>query len=121
MAHILARAPDLILRPKMSATVLLISAHSDDRTRVGAALSGIRGQPFRLETMTTLADGLARVKLGRVDAILLDLNLPDSLGLTTFLRVQPKAPQVPVVIVVEPSDEDLGREAVERGALDFLV
>ncbi len=105
----------------MSATVLLISAHSDDPDRVGAALSGIRGQPFRLETTSTLADGLARVKLGRVDAILLDLNLPDSLGLTTFLRVQPKAPQVPVVIVVEPSDEDLGREAVERGALDFLV
>jgi diguanylate cyclase (GGDEF)-like protein/PAS domain S-box-containing protein len=104
----------------MSATVLLIGAQSDDRKRVGEALSGIRGQPFRLETSTTLADGLARVKLGRVDAILLDLNLPDSLGLTTFLRVQPKAPQVPVVILADPSDEDLGREAVDRGALDFL-
>jgi diguanylate cyclase (GGDEF)-like protein/PAS domain S-box-containing protein len=105
----------------MTATVLLIGAENDDRARVGAALGGIRGQPFRLEVAGTLADGLAVLKLGRIDAVLLDLNLPDSLGLTTFLRVQPKAPQVPIVVLADPTDEDLGREAVDRGALDFLV
>ena len=83
----------------MSATVLLIAAQKDDHARVGQALAGIRGAPFRLETSSTLADGLARLKQGRIDAVLLDLNLPDSLGLTTFLRVQPKAPQIPVVVI----------------------
>jgi len=105
----------------MSATVLLIAAQTDDHARVGQALAGIRGAPFRLETSTTLADGLARLKLGRIDAVLLDLNLPDSLGLTTFLRVQPKAPQIPVVVLTNPTDDDLGRNAVDRGALDYLV
>ena len=105
----------------MSATVLLIAAQKDDHARVGQALAGIRGAPFRLETAGTLADGLARLKLGRIDAILLDLNLPDSLGLTTFLRVQPKAPQIPVVVITDPTDDDLGRNAVDRGALDYLV
>ncbi len=104
-----------------SATVLLIGAQADDHARVDEALSGIRGQPFRMETAGTLADGVTRMKQGRVDAVLLDLNLPDSIGLTTFLRVQPKAPQIPVVVLVEAKDEDLGREAVDRGALDFLV
>ena len=105
----------------MSATVLLIAAQKDDHARVGQALAGIRGAPFRLETAGTLADGLARLKLGRIDAVLLDLNLPDSLGLTTFLRVQPKAPQIPVVVITDPTDDDLGRNAVDRGALDYLV
>ena len=44
----------------MSATVLLIAPQKDDHTRVGQALAGIRGAPFRLETVGTLADGLAR-------------------------------------------------------------
>jgi len=105
----------------MSATVLLIAAQKDDHARVGQALAGIRGTPFRLETAGTLAEGIARLKLGPIDAVLLDLNLPDSAGLTTFLRVQPKAPQIPVVIITDLADDDLGRNAVDRGALDCLV
>ncbi len=104
-----------------TATVLLIGAQPDDRARVGEALAAIRGAPFRLESTATLAEGLARLKQGRIDAILLDLNLPDSLGVTTFLRVQPKAPQIPIVVLVDATDDDLGREAVDRGALDYLV
>lgn len=104
-----------------AASVLLICAEPADQTRVGEAFDAIRGRPYRLEIAPTLAGGLARIKEGRIDAILLDLRLPDSLGLTTFLRVQPKATQVPVVVLVDPADEDLGRQAVDRGALDFLA
>ncbi len=104
-----------------SATVLLISARKEDHARFAELLAGIRGQPFRLEVAESLADGLSRVKHGRVDAIILDVALPDSVGLTTFLRIQPKAPHVPVVVAVDATNEDIGREAVERGALDFVV
>jgi len=104
-----------------SATVLLISSDSGDRALFADALAAIRGEPFRLEVAGNLADGVARLKQGRVDALLLDLELPDSTGLTTFLRVQPKAPQVPIVVVVGAAGEELGREAVGRGALDYLV
>jgi diguanylate cyclase (GGDEF)-like protein/PAS domain S-box-containing protein len=104
-----------------SANVLLISAQPADRARVADALDAIRGRPYRLEVMSTLADGLARLKLGRVDAILLDLQLPDSAGLTTFLRTQPKATHVPIIVLVGEHNDEAGAEAVQRGALDFLV
>jgi diguanylate cyclase (GGDEF)-like protein/PAS domain S-box-containing protein len=104
-----------------SATVLLISARPADHALFADVLAAIRGSPFSLEVAWTLADGMARVKQGRVDAVLLDLELPDSSGLTTFLRMQPKAPQVPVVVVVDASADDVGREAVGRGALDYLI
>jgi diguanylate cyclase (GGDEF)-like protein/PAS domain S-box-containing protein len=107
--------------PMQYATVLLISPSPEDHARFAEVLAAIRGSPFRLEVAGTLAEGLARLKQGRVDAVLLDLELPDSLGLTTFLRVQPKAPQVPIVIVIDATNDDLGREAVSRGALDYLV
>jgi diguanylate cyclase (GGDEF)-like protein/PAS domain S-box-containing protein len=56
-----------------------------------------------------------------VEALLLDLNLPDSTGVTTFLRLQPRAAGVPIVVLVAPQEEDLGKQSVDRGALDFLV
>jgi diguanylate cyclase (GGDEF)-like protein len=101
--------------------VLLVSAEVADHAAVRAAVEGIRGQPYRLETVGSLADALATVKAGHVDAVLLDLNLPDSLGVTTFLRLQPKATSIPIVTLVAEQDEDLGKQTVDRGALDYLV
>ncbi len=103
-----------------SATVLLISAQTADQARLLGALEAIRGQPYRLEAAGTLADGMARVRQGRIDAIILDLDLPDSSGLTTFLRIQPKATRLPIVVLVDEAGEELGRDAVARGALDYL-
>ena len=39
--------------------VLLVSAEPDDHAAVGAAFEAIRGQPYRMETVGTLADALA--------------------------------------------------------------
>src|SRR5512139_517751 len=101
--------------------VLLVSADTADHAGVTTAMDAIRGQPYRLEIVGTLADAFAAVRSERVDAVLLDLNLPDSLGVTTFLRLQPKATSLPIVVLVAEQDEDLGRQAVDRGALDYLV
>jgi diguanylate cyclase (GGDEF)-like protein/PAS domain S-box-containing protein len=101
--------------------VLLVSAEAADREAVQAAVEGVRGRPYRLDTVGTLADALAAIRAGQVDAVLLDLNLPDSLGITTFLRLQPKATHIPIVTLVAGQDEDLGRQSVGRGALDYLV
>ena len=81
----------------------------------------MRDQPFALEVVRSLGAALARLKEQTFDVILLDLNLPDSLGLTTFLRLQPKAGLQPIIVLVGQADEDVGTEAVERGALDFLI
>ncbi|MBW2526272.1 MAG: EAL domain-containing protein [Deltaproteobacteria bacterium] len=105
----------------ISTNVLLACAEPEHEASVRAALEAVRGQPYRLETVRSLADALAAVRSGRVEAILLDLNLPDSLGVATFLRLQPKATSIPIVALVAGPDEELGRQAVERGALDYLV
>ena len=101
-------------------TVLLISAAPREQAEVRAALESIRGQPYRLDVVTSLADGFARLKQGRLDAILLDLSLPDSQGVTTFLRLQPKSTNVPIIALVGDHDEDIGNDVIKRGALDFL-
>ncbi len=102
-------------------TVLLIDASPDDQRTIREELAEIHGQPYALEIATTLAAGLVRLQRGGIHVILLDLALPDSLGLTTFLRVQPKASDTPIIVLIGKGDEEIGQEATARGALDYLV
>ena len=67
-----------------------------------------------------LATGLDRLAEGRFDAILLDLNLPDSRGFDTFVRVRAAATQAVIVLTGE-DDEGLAVQAVRAGADDYLL
>jgi signal transduction histidine kinase len=68
-----------------------------------------------------LAPGLARLAADGIDAVLLDLNLPDSQGLDTFRRTHTQAPAVPIVVLTGLHDEALAVKAVREGAQDYLV
>jgi PAS domain S-box-containing protein len=56
-----------------------------------------------------------------IDVILLDLLLPDSMGLATLQRVNYAAPYLPILVLTGTADEALGVEAVHLGAQDYLV
>jgi signal transduction histidine kinase len=74
-----------------------------------------------IERESTLEGALARLSRGRVDAILLDLGLPDSSGLDTIRQVVTTNPEVPVIIVSGLSDESLAEQAVALGAQDYVL
>jgi glutamate dehydrogenase (NAD(P)+) len=78
---------------------------------------------FQVEQADRLAAGLERLAAGGIDAVLLDLTLPDSEGMETFLRVraQTQAAAIPVVILTGMDDVHLGAKAVEAGAQAYLV
>ena len=56
-----------------------------------------------------------------MDVVLLDLGLPDSQGLETFVRARRGAPNEPIVVISGLDDERLALEAVRSGAQDYLV
>jgi pilus assembly protein CpaE len=55
------------------------------------------------------------------DVALVDLSLPDSHGLETFLTIQRHAPELPIIIVTSLDDEAVALSAVRSGAQDFLA
>ena len=57
---------------------------------------------------------------GRFDIVLLDLNLPDSTGLSTLDAVLEADPELCVVIITGTADDTAGLEATRRGAQDWL-
>lgn len=56
----------------------------------------------------------------RVDVIVLDLTLPDSMGLHTFQYLHQRYPQVPIVILSGRNDQELAIKAVSLGAQDYV-
>ena len=60
-------------------------------------------------------------QMAPIDVILLDLLLPDSMGLATLQRINSAAPHLPILVLTGTEDEALGIEAVRLGAQDYLV
>ena len=101
--------------------VLLIEDNPGDARLIQEMLSKMRDDSLDLECVMQLSSGLERLSEGGVDAVLLDLSLPDSQGLDTFTRMNVQAPQIPIVVLTGLSDETLGVQAVRQGAQDYLV
>lgn len=68
-----------------------------------------------------LADIQNEISENSIDVVLLDLALPDSFGLDTFLRLQDILPEIPVIILTNTDDENLALLSVHNGAQDYLV
>ncbi|MCK9440899.1 MAG: response regulator [Methanothrix sp.] len=76
---------------------------------------------FVLTWENSLSSGLEFLTTKDVDAVLLDLNLPDSFGLETFSKIHKKKPKIPILILTGLSDRELAVKAVREGAGDYLV
>jgi diguanylate cyclase (GGDEF)-like protein len=76
---------------------------------------------FCLICADKLQAGLKHLSNGGADIVLLDLDLPDSKGLSTFIKVHDHQPGVPIIALTGLDDENAGLEAVQKGAQDYLV
>ena len=105
--------------------ILLIEDNPGDAFLIREMLSTVNGRSqtttfFGLVMARQLSEGLEAIRDIAFDAILLDLNLPDSTQLDTFTAVHTQAPTVPTLILTGFNDEQLARQAVTLGAQDYL-
>jgi sigma-B regulation protein RsbU (phosphoserine phosphatase) len=76
---------------------------------------------YVLEWADRVKTGLVRLGTEKFDLVLLDLSLPDSDGLSTFVRVHNFAPHVPIIVLTGHDDETLAVQSVRQGAQDYLL
>lgn len=104
-----------------SLAVLLIEDNPGDARLIELMLSEVGEAAIRLAGADRLAAGVEHLARSPVDAVLLDLSLPDSQGIATFERLHRAAPDTPVVVLSGLSDETMAMQAVAAGAQDYLV
>src|SRR5450432_1888128 len=105
--------------PAGSLGVLLIEDDDDDALIVRDLLADSAAH-VELRRGRTLGEGLAMLG-GGVDCVLLDLRLPDAVGMEAMHRLRQAAPWIAVIVLTGLDDERAGQLAVDVGAQDYLV
>jgi diguanylate cyclase (GGDEF)-like protein/PAS domain S-box-containing protein len=100
--------------------VLLVEAEPHDAARILDQL-GSPGERFRVEWVTELSGAIERLRHRGIAAVVLDLSLPDCRGIETLDRILQVAPDTPILILSDADSEETARQAVQRGAQDYLV
>lgn len=76
---------------------------------------------FEVSHVDSIERALTHLGQHPVDVILMNLSLPDSSGLDSFLEIYAHSPDVPIVVMTNYADHDLAVKAIRRGAQDYLV
>lgn len=100
-------------------TVLLVEDDPGD-TALFRALLG-HTPAFEQRHASTLAGAIAELEGTEIDAILLDLGLPDSDMEQTWRRIHEIAPWAAVIVLTGHDDSGVDLESLAEGAQDFLV
>lgn len=100
--------------------LLLVEDNPGDARFVEELLKEIAEASFRIDRVDTLEKAIASIQERVYDAVLLDLSLPDSGGLTTFSKLKNSQPELPVIILTGLDDEEVAKRAITLGAHDYL-
>ncbi|MBV9933419.1 MAG: SpoIIE family protein phosphatase [Actinobacteria bacterium] len=98
---------------------MIVEDDAGDTLLVAEMLSDV-DPDVRLTCFTTLQAALDDWPAD-ADCVLLDLGLPDAVGLSALEKLRVQVPEVPVVVLTGRLEDGIGPEALAAGAQDFLV
>ncbi|WP_427159895.1 response regulator [Aliinostoc sp. HNIBRCY26] len=105
--------------------VLLVEDNPGDVFLIQELIKEVHTVSVNLHTVEQLSD-VFHLVTGDVngsdfDVILLDLSLPDSQGIETFIQAYNQAKTIPIIVLTGIDDENLALRAMQEGAQDYLV
>ncbi len=101
--------------------VLLIEDNDADARFISEMFKEIKTTKYEVSRTKRLDEGIKILDEDSFDVLLLDLSLPDSMGLSTFEKAHEYDPELPIVILSGLDDEDVAVKAVREGAQDYLM
>lgn len=99
-------------------TVLVIDDEQSIRYSLEVAL---QTEELRVLGVSTGRQGLAAIGEVSLDAVIVDVRLPDISGLDLFDRIRAMDAKLPVIIITAYATTETAIEAMKRGAFDYLV
>ena len=101
--------------------ILVLEDNPSDALLVQSLLAREKSFNHLLTREKRLKDGLARVAKQTFDIALVDLGLPDSRNLETFVALRKVAPRLPVIVMTGGDDLETALAAIKLGAQDYLL
>lgn len=106
--------------PASPLSVLLVDDDENEVYLVRTLLES-EGRDIRLTWAATCATAFDKLRQRHFDAVLLDLNLTDSFGPSTFYRFRHEAGDVPIVVLTGIDNRGMAAALVRDGAEDCLL
>ena len=101
--------------------ILLIEDNPGDVRLIEEMLSETVRIQTDFQSADRLSTGMQKLSKNSFDVLLLDLDLPDSVGLASFEKIKQNFPHLPVVIMTGLDDEETGTKSVGMGAQDYII
>ena len=101
----------------MSKKILII----DDEADFGEMVKDLLSEKYTVITAIDVEQGLKTLEVEMPRLVLLDILMPKLGGLECLRRIKQMAPDTIVVIVSGMQDESVAKEAIRRGAYDYVT
>ncbi len=101
--------------------VLIVEDNELDKRAMVRSLNSVAETDFDIHVAESLASAVASIREHDFDCILLDLSLPDSVGLDSVDALLDANDSAPVVVLTGLDDPTVAVAAVRRGAQDYLT
>jgi len=100
--------------------ILIIEDNYADFLLLRESMLLARYSTANISYVETLEAGIAELEQHKPDLVFLDLHLPDSAGLETFIRLRQYVTSSAVIVLSGLSDTSIALEAITQGAQDYL-
>jgi DNA-binding response OmpR family regulator len=101
--------------------IVLVEDNPDYALRVAEMVREAFGEDTTVTAHASLAASRGSFCLIDADCVLLDLFLPDAIGLGGLAQVVEHAPGVPVIVLSGRAGEEMAIQALQHGAQDYLL
>jgi DNA-binding response OmpR family regulator len=102
--------------------ILLIEDSPGDALLMSARLQEVTEFIFDMCHVKTLGSAMEEAVQGRIDAVILDLSLPDADGLSAYRKLRSQiSDNIPIIIVTGAEERELMSQALKEGADNYLV
>ncbi len=100
--------------------IFILEDNEDDYILLKEILDSSNELNAKVTHSGRLESAIKLIKDDPVDMAIVDLNLPDSTGLDTFINFNDQFPFLPTVILTGSKDREIALAAVKKGAQDYL-
>ena len=101
-------------------SVLLIEDDINDAEQVKRAFVTVSPAIFDVHHAAKFRDAVAQIKQRPFHVVMLDLGLPDSVGLNGVERLMSMIPKVPVIVLTGMDDDESALAGIAMGAQEVL-
>ncbi len=101
--------------------ILLVEDNPGDVFLISEMLHDSLSGVVKIYTADRTTEAIHMLHTCDIDLALVDLSLPDSLGIESFLKIKQLTKNIPVIILTGLSDSDIAIQTLKEGAQDYLI